>query len=474
MTKQNLTVREKIGFGLGDMSSNIVYQAIANLLLYFYTDVYGLTAASASLLFLVVRLFDAVIDPAIGAIADRTRSRHGRYRPWMLWIAVPYGVLAVAAFITPDVSMGQKVVYAYISYMLLVTAYSAINIPYSALAGAMTGDSEERANLQTWRFALAMIGGFLVTTSIWPLARLLGGGSEPANLQLGFPFAMSILALIAVLGFLGCFALTRERVYHDQDESRTKQSPWQDIGSMLNNSQWLIIALATLVIMTRGGMQGSTKAYFVDYYLINTFGSVTSDNALISWLASTFAVTENLIALFMGLTMLAGVAGVIMANRLIRTQCRVRVMQAALWGTLATNVLVFFVPREWMFQALSLTMLSNFFHMMFVPLLFSAVPDTVDYGLRTVGKGAMAMFCAGHLLVLNVANALGQAAAAGMLALFGYQANVAQTDTALLGIRLAFAGSSIVGALLVIFCLRYYRLTRGWQERIPATAAGST
>src|SRR5690606_26895572 len=250
--KQNLSAREKLGYGLGDMSSNIVYQAMANVLLYFYTDVYGITAAAAALLMLVVRGFDAVIDPAIGAVADRTRSRHGRYRPWMLWIAVPYGALAVAAFVTPDVGMGTKLVYAYISYALLVTAYSAINIPYSALGGAMTGDSEERANLQTWRFGLAMVGGFLVTTAIFPLARILGGGGESANLQLGFPFAMAILAMTAIAGFVGCFALTKERVYHDQDLDRPKQSPWQDIRAMFTNSQWLIIALVTLVIMTRG------------------------------------------------------------------------------------------------------------------------------------------------------------------------------------------------------------------------------
>jgi GPH family glycoside/pentoside/hexuronide:cation symporter len=169
----------------------------------------------------------------------------------------------------------------------------------------------------------------------------------------------------------------------------------------------------------------------------------------------------------MGLTMLAGVAGVILANRLIRTQCKVRVMQIALMGTIAVNLLLFIVPREWVLQALSLTMLSNFFHMMFVPLLFSTVPDTVDYGLRTVGKGAMAMYCAGHLFALNIGNALGQTMTGAVLALFGYQANAAQTDTALLGIMIAFAGSSIVAAILVILCLRSYRLTRGWQQRIP-------
>src|SRR5690606_35527385 len=130
MTKQNLTQREKIGYGLGDMSSNIAFQSVGNVLLYFYTDVFGLTAAAATLLMAAVRTVDAVIDPALGALADRTRSRHGRYRPWLLWLAIPYGVIAVAAFITPGVSEGAKLAYAYVSYILLVVVYSAINIPY--------------------------------------------------------------------------------------------------------------------------------------------------------------------------------------------------------------------------------------------------------------------------------------------------------------------------------------------------------
>src|SRR5690606_1950614 len=230
----------------------------------------------------------------------------------------------------PGVSEGARLVYAYASYILLVVVYSAINIPYSALGGAITADSEERARLQTWRFAMAMVGGFLVTTIVLPLARILGGGGEPADLQKGFPLAMAVLAAIAVASFFGCFALTRERVYHDDDASKPKQGFWQDIGSMLTNSQWLVIALVTLIIQTRGGMQGAAKAYFVDYYLINNYGSVQSGSALVSWLAGIFAITENLIALFMGLTMLAGVAGVIVANRLIRRHCKVRVMQMAL------------------------------------------------------------------------------------------------------------------------------------------------
>lgn len=454
MTKQNLTRIEKLGFGLGDTASNIVYQAVINVLLYFYTDVYGIEAAAAGTLMLVVRLFDAVTDPAMGAIADRTRTRHGRYRPWMLWVAVPYGLLAVAAFITPNADMGTKLVYAYISYSLLMAAYTAVNVPYSALGGVMTGDSEERGNLQTWRFAMAMVGGFLVTSSIFPLAALLGGGEEPENLQLGFPLAMSVMAIIGVLCFLGCFKLTKEYVYSDQKE---KRNPLQDLQTMFSNSQWLIMAIATLIIMTRGAMQGGTKPYFVDYYLI-------TDNLPV-WLEWFMGSTSSRLSAFLSLTMLAGLGGAVTANKLVRTYCKVSVMKLALVGTIVMNGLLFLIPRDAVLAALVLTMLSNFCHMMFVPLLFSAIPDTVDFGLRTVGKGAMAMFCAGHLFVLKMGNAFGGWLTGHMLDWFGYEANVEQTESALTGILLAFAGSSVVAAILVLLCLQFYRLRKGWERR---------
>jgi len=461
MAKQNLTVREKLGFGLGDTASNIVYQAVINVLLYFYTDVYGIEAAAAGTLMLVVRLADAALDPMMGAIADRTRSKYGRYRPWMLWVAVPYGVLAVTAFITPDVDVGRKLVYAYISYALLMTAYSAVNVPYSALGGVMTGDSEERGNLQTWRFAMAMVGGFLVTASIFPLAKLIGGGDLPENYRLGFPLAMTVMATIGVVCFLLCFRLTREHVY--PDANLPKRRPLEDLTAMLTNSQWLIIALATLIIMTRGAMQGASKPYFVNYYLIT--------DHLPAWLAWFMGSTSSKLSAFLSMTMLAGVAGAIAANRLGRTWCKVSVMRMALSGTVIMNITLFLIPRDAVLMALLIVMLSNFFHMMFVPMLFSTVPDTVDYGLQRFGRGAMAMFCAGHLFMLKLGNAVGGFLTGHLLGWFGYQPNVAQTDTALRGIMVAFAGSSIAAALLVLACLQFYRLTRGWQGRVATKAA---
>jgi len=464
MADQKLTTREKFAYGLGDMASAIVYQAVINVLMYFYTDVYGIEAAAAGTLMLVVRLFDAITDPIMGGIADRTRTRWGRYRPWMLWIAIPYGILAVAAFVTPNVDAGAKLVYAYISYALLMTAYTAVNIPYSALAGVMTADKDERSGLQSWRFGMAMVGGFLVTVSIWPLSRLLGGGGEPADLQLGFPFAVALLATVGVIAFFGCFAWTRERTYPDEETQQagaTRTNVWDDVGAMFRNSQFLIASLAMFIIQIRGGLQGSVKPHFIRYYIDHD-------------LTGFFAITANFMALYMGLTMLAGVAGVVFANRLFLKLgwCKVTVMKLALLGSLVPNALLLVVPRQWWEASLLLIMAANFFHMMFIPLLFSAIPDTVDYGLKTIGRGAMAMFFAGQLFALKMGISVGGGSAGWILGMFGYEANVEQTERSLFGIKVAFAGAPLAAAILVVILLQFYKLKKGWEHEESVIGRG--
>lgn len=463
MSKQPLTLREKFGYGLGDMASNIVYQAVINVLMYFYTDVYGIEAAAAGTLMIVVRFFDAITDPIMGAVADRTHSKWGRYRPWLLWMAIPYGALAVAAFVTPDVSVGAKLVYAYISYALLMTAYTAVNIPYSALAGVMTSDKDERAGLQSWRFGMAMVGGFLVTVSIWPLSRILGGGGTPEKLQLGFPFAVGLLAIVGVVALFGCFAWTKEHKYPDDEVpggGKSKTNAWDDVKAMFGNSQWLIISLAMFIIQIRGGLQGNVKPYFIKYYIQHD-------------LTGIFSKTENFMALYMGLTMLAGVAGVVVANRLFTTMqwCKVTVMKTALIASLLPNALLLLVPRPWWEASLLLIMMGNFCHMMFLPLLFSAVPDTVDYGLKTVGKGAMAMFFAGQLFALKMGISVGGGLGGKILGMFGYQANVEQTEQSLLGIKIAFAGAPVAAAICVVLLMQFYKLKKGWEQRLAGVGS---
>lgn len=431
---QRLAVKEKFGYGLGDTASNIVFQVVINFMLYFYTDVFGITAAAAGTLMLAVRMFDAVTDPIMGGIADRTRTRWGSYRPYLLWVSVPYGLLAVLAFTTPDLSDGGKLIYAYITYALLMTAYTAINIPYSALGGVITKNTQERASVQSWRFMLAMLGGALVAASTLPMVEFFGQGNE----QKGFQMAMVVLSVVAIACFVACFALTHER--ENPAEKVERQSILADFISLMRNDQWIIIAVVTFVLLISVAMKGGVTPYYVSYYLNS----------------------ESSITLFMTAGMLMGVAGAMAANWMTTRFCKVMVMQWASVGLILVYTALAIVPRDQYMLALVLSVGSNFVHMIIIPYLFSAVADTVDYGLKRWGKGAMAMSYSGHLLALKIGIALGGALSGWILAYVGYQPNVEQTETALNGIVFLYAWASAITGVILFVCFKFYRLNREW------------
>lgn len=442
---QRLTVKEKFGYGLGDTASNIVFQVVINFMLYFYTDVFGLTAAAAGTLMLAVRLFDAVTDPIMGGIADRTRTRWGSYRPYLLWISLPYGLLAVLTFTTPDLSDGGKLVYAYITYALLMTAYTAINIPYSALGGVITSNTQERASVQSWRFMLAMAGGALVAATTLPMVEYFGGENE----QLGFQLAMAVLAIVAIACFIACFALTRER--ETPAEAVAGQSIAGDFFALLKNDQWIIIAFVTFVLLISVAMKGGGLPYYVTYYLDS----------------------ESSISLFLTSNMLAGVAGAMAANWMTRYFCKVKVMRWASLSLALVYAALALVQRDQYVLAFVLTVASNFVHMIIIPYLFSAVADTVDYGLERWGKGAMAMGYSGHLLALKIGIALGGALSGWILAYAGYQPNVSQSETALTGIVFVYAWTSAIAGIVLFVCLSFYKLNRKWAENNELLTAGA-
>ena len=434
-----VSLKEKFGYGLGDTASNIVFQVVIGFLLYFYTDVFGIEAAAVGTLFLVVRVFDAVTDPIMGALADRTQTKWGKYRPYLLWFCIPYGILAVLAFTTPDLNQSGKLIYAYLTYTLLLMVYTAINIPYSALGGVMTASPTERASVQSWRFALAMAGGAIVTSSVLPLVEFFGQGDQ----QKGFQWAMIVLSIFAILCFIACFWLTKERVHMPRTNSTSFVSgAWSDFAKMLQNDQWRIIAIISIFLLISVAMRGATTPFYVRYYLQE----------------------ESLITLFMASGMLAGVAGALCANWLIRKMCKVALMKACALGIMLTNGVLFFIPPNAVELALVFTILANFVHMVFTPLLFSTVPDTVDYGMKKLGQSAMAMAFSGHLLMIKLGIALGGAFTGWILAYSGYQANVVQSETALAGILFLYSLSSVIAGLIVFICMQYYKLTQDFKE----------
>lgn len=439
-----LSRTEKFGYGLGDTASNIVFQVVINFMIYFYTDVFGMAAATAGTMMLAVRIFDGVTDPVMGAIADRTRSRWGRYRPWLLWMCAPYGILAVLTFTTPNLSDQLKLVYAFATYALLMVAYTAINIPYSALGGVITEDSQERASIQSWRFGLAMVGGAIVAAGTLPLVNLLGG----ENKQLGFTLAMVVLSLFAIICFIACFALTRERV---QPSAKNSQNVKGDILAMVQNSQWWIIAIVTFLSLIGVVMRSGATPYYAEYYLGR----------------------PDLITTFVTGSMLAGVAGAAVAGFAVSKICKVTVMKFGVIGILLFHAALFFVPADATMLALAISCLANFAHMVFIPMVFSAVPDTVDYSVKRTGTGGMAMSYSGHLLALKFGVAIGGALIGWLLGWHGYISGQVQTELALQGILRIYAGGATVAAVLMLFVLSFYKLKQGWEMRAVVKGLGS-
>ena len=208
MKSEVLSVKEKIGYGMGDAASHIIFDNVMLYMMFFYTDIFGIPAGFVGTMFLVARALDAISDPCMGLLADRTRSRWGKFRPWVLFGALPFGIVCVLAYSTPDLSMNGKMIYAAITYTLLTLLYTVVNIPYCALGGVITNDPTQRISLQSWRFVLATAGGMLSTVLTMPLVNLIGGDNKP----LGFQGGIAVLSVVAFMMLAFCFFTTKERV----------------------------------------------------------------------------------------------------------------------------------------------------------------------------------------------------------------------------------------------------------------------
>ena len=247
---EKISFKEKVGYGLGDTASNLYFQMFVNFLLFFYTDIFGISAAAAGTMLMVSRFWDAANDPMMGIIADRTNSRWGKFRPYLIWMSIPLAVVGVLTFITPNFDATGKLIYAYITFTLVMMAYTAINIPYSALMGVISPNSSERTSVSTYRFVLAFVGAFIVQGLTLPLVNLFGGGDQAT----GFPLTMAVFGVLACILFYITFATTRERVIvPTTQESSLKE----DVKNLLKNRPWmylLIMGIFTLgYIIIRSG-----------------------------------------------------------------------------------------------------------------------------------------------------------------------------------------------------------------------------
>ncbi len=445
-----LPLREKIGYGFGDAASNIFFQTVNLFLLFYYTDVFGLSPAVAGTLFVVARFWDALIDPFVGTMADRTRSRWGSYRPYLLWMALPFGIVGYATFANPDVSGNGKLIYAYITYLLLMTVYAAINVPYSALMGVMTPSSHERTSLSSFRFVGAFSGQLLIAIGVLPLVRVLGGGDK----ALGFKLTMAIFSVVAVALFLATFALTRERIVPQEHQD---QSFRKDLVSLVKNRPWIIMVVAALLTMSNAAVRWAVTPHFIKYY-------AGDDGTPFVWFLDRTS-------LFTATGTLAFLAGIFFTSWLVRRFGK-RNPLIALTLLNAISILAFYViPRDAYWTMVMVNVIGSIIAGPTPALAWSIYTDVADYGEWTSGRRTTGLAFAAAMFAQKFGISIGGGLAGWLLSLYGFEAGKVQSEHTLQGLRILF--SLLPGALafangIVLF---WYPLTDSMVRKIEEELA---
>lgn len=435
--EQKLSIKEKVGYGLGDFAANIVFQTVMIFLMYYYTDIFGIPAAAVGTLFLVSRIWDAVNDPLMGALADRTKSKHGKFRPWIKWTAIPFGVMAVLMFTTPDFSVQGKIIYAYATYILMMMIYTANNIPYGALSGVMTSDSVERTSLNSYRFVLGQSAALMVQALTLPLIAFFGAGDK----AVGYQMTMGLFALIAIGMFYVTFYNTKERI----EPVQTDPTPLKDdLKDLFSNRPWMILFVMGLVTFIFLSLRIAVGLYYFQYYVGD----------------------EGLFSMFAVLGTIGLIIGIPLSKPLTRKfgKRNTYIASNILSGI---TVLALFLPGpNDYFIAYALSALIGFFNGPGVPILWAMYADTADYSEWKYGRRATGIVFSAATFGQKFGWGIGGAITGWLLALFNYAPNTVQSDETIFGIKLML--SIIPGILMILSAgfLLFYDLTEDYMEKI--------
>ena len=437
-----LSIKEKVGYGLGDFAANIVFQTVMIFLMFYYTDIFGIPAAAVGTLFLIARIWDAINDPLMGAIADRTKSKHGRFRPWIKWTAIPFGVLAVLMFTTPDFSVSGKIIYAYVTYILMMMVYTANNIPYGALSGVMTADSVERTSLNSYRFVFGQSAAIMVQAATLPLIAFFGGGDK----ALGYQLTMALFAAIAVGMFYVTFYSTNERI----EPQKTQNTPLkEDLKDLLQNRPWMILFLMGLVTFIFLSLRIAVGLYYFKYYVGD----------------------ESLFSMFAVLGTIGLIIGIPLSKPLTKKFGKRNTYIASnILSGLAVITLFLPSPDQYII-AYIISALVGFFNGPGVPILWAMYADTADYAEWRFKRRATGIVFSAATFGQKFGWGIGGAITGWLLTLFHYVPNTTQTPEAILGIKLML--SIIPGILMVLSAglLFFYKLSESFMEEVQIELA---
>ena len=436
-----IKLTEKIGYGFGDMASSMFWKLFGAYLMIFYTDVFGLPAAVVGTMFLITRIWDSAFDPIVGVVADRTHSRWGKFRPYLLWLAVPFGIIGVLTFVTPDWSPIGKLVYAYVTYSLMMMIYSAINVPYASLLGVMSPNPKERNTLSTYRMTFAYIGSFIALLLFMPLVNFFSGNSKDlGDQQTGWTMAVVVIAILCIILFFGCFAWTKERV----KPIKEAQNPLkEDLKDLFKNKPWWILLGAGVAALVFNSIRDGATVYYFKYFVVE------EDYATVSFFGMSFVLS----GLYLALGQAANIIGV--SNRIGK---RNTYMWAMIIATVLSVIFYWFDKEDliWMFvfQALISICAGSIF-----PLLWSMYADCADYSELKTGNRATGLIFSSSSMSQKFGWAIGTAITGWLLGFFGFQANAVQSEEAISGIKMFLSFLPAVGTILSVVFISMYPLT---------------
>ena len=468
-----LSVWEKIGYSLGDLSANLVFQTLITYLAFFYTDIYGLKNNDASIIMLSVGLVAAFLfNPIIGALADRTKSRWGKFRPWILYTAVPLGVVALLAFTTPNFAYKGKVIYAAATYSLLLLLYASNNLPYAALSGVLTGDMAERNSISSIRFVAVMFAQFFVQVFMLPIIEYAGGGDK----AVGIEKVMTWLAIVGTAMLLITFFSTRERVVPTPEQKSTLK---EDLSDLVKNKPWIIMLASTILVFVTLAMKGGSYVYYFTNYVDRTalasFISPITDT--LSSIGINFFGSDPVSAGF-GLFNAGGIifmiVGISLSKRLADKYGKRDVFSSALFvSTLFILIFIFYKPQsvKLMFGS---QILHGFFYGITIPILWAMIADVADFSEWKTNRRATAIIFSAMMVGLKAGLSIGGSLVAWILGLYGYinkesvvaAQEIIQPESVAQGAKMLVSVFASIPFFLVVVLLFFYEINKKKEVQI--------
>ena len=461
-----MKLSEKIGYGFGDMSSSMFWKLFSYFLPFFYSNVFGLSLADAGVLMLVTRIWDAVSDPMMGIICDRTKTRLGKYRPYLLFFALPFAVCGILLFTTPE---NGKTLWAYITYICMMTVYTGINVPYGSLLNVMTADSDEKSVLSSYRMFFAYGGSFIALFAWEPLCNMFdkarvvsaeaaGGLASISTSPVAWNRAMIVIAACCFIFFILSFLLTKEHV-----KSESTVSVGQDLKLLLKNKPWWLLIGAALASNLFNTVRGTTTAYFFADYILKTVEMAPQ------W---AFLVSASI---FLSIGEVANMVGVVIAVPMSKKLGKKSTYMVSMAVLIVLSIAFFFLPATtggyW--AMLFFQILISTFTGIISPLVWSMYADVADYSELKDGTASTGLIFSSASMAQKFGGAFGGSAVMWLLAAFGYNtvAGAVQTDTAILGLRILMSWGPALVAALSILVVWFYPLTKKKMEGVQAELA---